>query len=422
MDKEVSIIFPKDRKLAGSLIIPGSKSISNRFLILNFLSGNKYASTNLSTAEDTKLLLKNLEIIEQFHGRGAELYCHHGGAPFRFLLSLLSVIPGEWKLDGSERLRERPHADLLRALRALGAKISGVNGTDVPPFIIKGNPAISGGTITLNASVSSQIISSLLLIGPLLKKGLVLHTYGIRASESYIDMTIKMMKDFGIEVIKQGGAYIVNKGNYFFDGNEYNIESDWSSASYIFEWLALSDEGQIKMEYFIHNSIQPDSVITEIFKKFGIVSKFEKDGTLFIKKIKNFLLPEFFEYDFTLCPDIAQTVAVTCFVLRVPFYLTGLHTLNSKECERLNMLGKLFKEINGQCEFNNDSILIKTYGSNLCIPDKINTYLDHRMAMSLSGLAFLKKGLIIENANVTAKSYPSFWIDLSRLGVKIQES
>lgn len=389
-------------------------------MILNYLAGNAAFPLNLSDAEDTLLLKKNLEIIEQNRGTGAELYCHHGGAPFRFLMSLLSIIPGEWILDGSERLRERPHGELLRALRELGAEISGNNGTDVPPFKIKGNPLLSGGEVRLNASVSSQMISSLLLIAPLLKKGLVIHTEGNKVSESYIDMTIKMMNEFGVVVGKEGKMLMVKEGKYFFYKKNYRIESDWSSASYIYEWLALSNEGQVDLEYFIHNSIQPDSVVSEIFKAFGVESVFNSDGELMISKSKNVSLPEYFEFDFTLCPDIAQTVAVTCFVLKIPFLLKGLDTLNKKECERLNIIGALFREINGECVFNNHSMSIKNYSNNLFFPNKINTFHDHRMAMALSGMAALKNGLMMDEANVVKKSYPNFWHDLHRLGIEIQ--
>jgi 3-phosphoshikimate 1-carboxyvinyltransferase len=418
--KEIRIIFPKHRKLSGLLTLPGSKSISNRFLILNYLAGNAVLPLNLSDAEDTLLLKKNLEIIEQRRGKGAELYCHHGGAPFRFLMSLLSIIPGEWTLDGSKRLRERPHGELLRALRGLGVEISGNSGTDFPPFKIKGNPFLSGGEVRLNASVSSQVISSLLLIGPLLKNGLVIYAEGNKVSESYIDMTIRMMEAFGVEVNKEGEMLRIEEGKYFFNEKDYCIESDWSSASYIYEWLAFCCEGVVELEYFINESIQPDSVTADIFKIFGVESHFKADGKLIIRKCKNPSLPEYFEFDFTRCPDIAQTVAVTCFVLKIPFQLKGLDTLNKKECERLNILGNLFKEINGECAFNDHSISIKNYRKDLLFPEKIKTYQDHRMAMALSGLAVLNNGLIMDDSNVVMKSYPNFWNDLGRLGIEIQ--
>jgi 3-phosphoshikimate 1-carboxyvinyltransferase len=418
--KKIKIIFPKGRNLNGHLTIPGSKSISNRFLILNYLAGNATLPLNLSDAEDTLLLKKNLEIIEQNRGIGSELYCHHGGAPFRFLMSLLSIIPGEWTLDGSERLRERPHGELLNALRRIGAEISGNDGTDFPPFKIKGNPLLSGGEIKLNASVSSQIISSLLIIAPLLKNGLVIHTEGNKVSESYIDMTIKMMKEFGVEVEKVGKTFRVEEGKYFFNKKNYRIESDWPSASYIYEWLAFSDMGHVELEYFINNSIQPDSITSEIFKAFGVKSVFKSEGKLIISKNENASLPTYFEFDFTRCPDIAQTVALTCFVLKIPFHLKGLDTLNKKECERLNILGALFREINGECVFDDHSMSIKKYSYNQFIPDIIGTYHDHRMAMALSGLAVLKNGLIMDDANVVKKSYPNFWQDLHRLGIEIQ--
>jgi 3-phosphoshikimate 1-carboxyvinyltransferase len=420
VDKKIRIIFSNYRKLTGLLTIPGSKSISNRFLILNYLAGNAALPLNLSDAEDTQLLKKNLKIMEQNRGKGAELYCHHGGAPFRFLMSLLSIIPGEWILDGSVRLRERPHGELLRALRELGAEISGNNGTDAPPFKIKGNSLLSGGEIKLNASVSSQIISSLLLIAPLIKNGLVIHTEGNKVSDSYIDMTIKMMKEFGVAVEKDVKMLRVQEGKYFFKEKNYCIESDWSSVSYIYEWLAFSDEGHVELEYFINNSIQPDSITKEIFKAFGVKSVFSSDGKLIISKSKKASLPECFEFDFTRCPDIAQTVAVTCFVLKIPFLLKGLDTLNKKECERLNILGALFREMNGDCIFNEHSISVKKFSRNLFFPEIIKTYYDHRMAMALSGLAVLKNGLIMDDANVVKKSYPNFWHDLQRLGIEIQ--
>ncbi|MCX8081744.1 MAG: 3-phosphoshikimate 1-carboxyvinyltransferase, partial [Bacteroidia bacterium] len=214
MDKHVEVSFPSDKKIFGDIQIPGSKSISNRYLILKHFSGQNISFDNLSSSEDTVLLIKNLKAVSENLHKGATLYCHHAGTTFRFLLSLLCITPGEWILDGSERLRQRPHGALVDALNSLGAHIKSLHEDYRPPYLIEGNDNLKGGVIEARSDISSQVISSLLLVGPCLKGGLKIKTTGEKVSGGYIELTVQCMKKFGVEVIEHESCLIIPEQKY----------------------------------------------------------------------------------------------------------------------------------------------------------------------------------------------------------------
>ena len=398
--------FLKGTKLKeAKIFIPGSKSESNRLLILSSLYKN-LSLENLSNSDDTNFLLKALG------KKNKTIDIGHAGTAMRFLTSLIALqTTREIELKGSDRMHNRPLKILVESLKKIGASIQYLEKDGFPPLLIKPSKLI-GKKITIDSSVSSQYISSLLLIAPKIQGGLEIELLGKETSLPYINMTIVLLKKIGVKIQSEKNTLKV------YDLNDIrplkiSIESDWSSASYYYSVVAMADIGySIMLSTFNKDSIQGDKIASEIYKSFGVETKFT-EKYIILKKVGNNISE--ISLDLSPNPDLAQTICVTCLGLKMKCTLTGLHTLKIKETDRLIALKNELSKFNLNVNITSDSISFDNKSSLKSIIE-INTYDDHRMAMSFACLA-VKTDIIICNPSVVSKSYNSFWLDFEKIGI-----
>ena len=403
--------------LQSSIKITGSKSETNRLLLLQALYPNLVLE-NTSNSDDSEVMLEALTNSYHTSSISKTIDVHHAGTAMRFLTAFFAIQEGkEVVLTGSNRMKERPIKILVEALNLLGAEISYEEKEGFPPIRIKGKK-LSENHVSLPANVSSQYISALLLIAPKLENGLELTLEGEVTSVPYIKMTLALLNEIGVKT-----SFIDNsiKIEYLSQippsGVRVLIESDWSSASYWYSIIALSEIGtQIILSSYKQNSLQGDSALVEIYKDFGVETIF-KDYQLFLHKVEN-VKPETLNLKLNNCPDIAQTIAVTCFGLGIACELSGLHTLKIKETDRLEALKTELSKLGAAISVTKDSLHLEA-SSEIIENVSIATYQDHRMAMAFAPLA-LKTSITIENAEVVSKSYPAFWDDLKAVGFKME--
>jgi len=390
------------------ILLPASKSISNRALIINALSGSRSEIRNLSNCDDTKVMLRALKLDQSIIDVGA------AGTAMRFLTAYLAMTEGEWTLTGSERMKQRPVRLLVEALNDLGAEIEYLEKSGFPPLSIKGKK-LTGGTIHFDGSVSSQYISALMMTAPYMNEGLNIILEGEIISLPYILMTKNMMKEFGVEV-----NFLTNRieiAPQFYKPVDFTVESDWSAASYWFEILSIAGEGEIFLKGLHQNSYQGDSKVAELFENLGVAVQYFSDGVLLTPNRKKI---DFFNYDFINQPDLAQTFAVTCCLKNIPFHLKGLKSLKIKETDRISALktelakfGFLLTEpAEGELSWSGekkDACHFEETGE-----ISIKTYDDHRMAMAFAPAALLFP-IAIEHPEVVSKSYPTFWEDVEKI-------
>ncbi|WGH26692.1 MAG: 3-phosphoshikimate 1-carboxyvinyltransferase [Candidatus Shikimatogenerans bostrichidophilus] len=394
--------------------ISGSKSESNRLLIIKKLF-NKLELINLSNSNDTKIMINSLKKEKK-----NKINIKDAGTVMRFLISYFTITIKNKKkkiLTGSKRMKNRPIFYLVESLKEIGAKIKYLKKKGYPPIKIIGNK-IKKNKIYIKSNISSQYITSLILIAPKLNNGLKIYLSKKKISFSYIKMTINILKKLNFKIKYKKNIIIINNKKEI-KKKKYYIESDWSSASYFYSIITLINYKNIKLilKYFKKKSLQGDSIIVKIYKKyFGIKTKFFKKKIL-IYKNKKFKYPKFLKLNLKSTPDIAQTIILTCSALKIKCLLTGLQTLKIKETDRLKALKKELKKNGTITKINNKSIKIIKF---IEIKQKkkiiIETYKDHRMAMAFSVLAIKNKNLIIKNPNTVNKSYPNFWKDLKELG------
>lgn len=417
------------QSLNKTIQLTSSKSESNRALIIQALSDEPIEILNLSDSEDTKtlhsLLNSNSNILDVYHA----------GTAMRFLTAYCCLQKGEKTLTGSDRMKQRPIKILVNALRELGAKIEYLENDGFPPLKITGAP-LKGGKLVVDGSISSQYISALLMIAPKLKDGLQFVFKEELTSKPYVDMTIKMMQHFGVDVKWSDETIVVSEGNYSplekgaggIDSISLNpgqthskspkeifkIEADWSAASYWYSMVALAKDATIKLYGLKPESLQGDSVVVDIYKNFGVNTEFIENGVC-LTKSTNFQLSTFnFELNFSDCPDIAQTVAVTCAALNVKAKLTGLKTLRIKETDRIAALQTELNSLGFNVEVDKDDLIINPIDKINILNSLVKTYDDHRMAMAFAPLALIAP-ITIENPEVVKKSYPTFWEDLESI-------
>lgn len=385
--------------------ISGSKSISNRLLILESLFSNIQIG-NLSNSQDTSLLKKalseNTEIID----------IHHAGTAMRFLTSYYSIQEGKTTiLTGSKRMKERPIKNLVTALQNLGVEIEYLENEGFPPLKIKGRKIVQE-KVDVPANISSQFITSLLLIAGKLENGLEINLVGEVTSRSYIEMTLDILAKFGIQASFTGNTIKVEPFSIHQSSIiNYEVESDWSSASYFYSFAALGRK-TIHLKSFYKESTQGDSAIAKIYEEFfGIKTIFhENEHKITLQPDPDFVFPERIVLDMNNCPDIAQTLCVTAASLKIPFEISGLGTLRVKETDRLLALHQELKKLGTETEFTDltiNSISFSEPEDNI----SIKTYQDHRMAMAFAPFCLIKE-LHIEDEDVVEKSYPMFWEDL----------
>ncbi len=394
-----------------SLQLPASKSISNRALILHALSKGSIKPSNLSDCDDTRVMVKALEEESECIDIMA------AGTAMRFLTAYLSVTPGTRVITGTERMRQRPIRVLVDALRSLGAQIEYIENEGYPPLRITGSQ-LKGDAVSLAGNVSSQYISALLMIGPILHGGLTLHLTGKIISRPYINLTLQLMQEFGAEASWTAEDTItVHPGAY--KDVPFTVESDWSAASYWYQMVALNTEAKVELTGLFRNSYQGDSRCAELFTRLGVQTEFTDNGVVLTKTAN---VVSRLDEDFVDIPDLAQTFVVTCVLLGIKFRFTGLQSLKIKETDRINALITELRKIGYVLRAEQDSILIGD--GERCKPEAspvIATYEDHRMAMAFAPAAFLLPALQIADPQVVSKSYPGYWDDLEDAGFTIQK-
>lgn len=401
------LIAPSSIK--ATIQLPASKSISNRALIINALGKGTYPPVNLSDCDDTCVMIKALTEGEE------TIDIMAAGTAMRFLTAYLSVTPGEKIITGTARMQQRPIQILVDALRELGAEIEYAGNEGFPPLSIKG-AELQGNEITLKGNVSSQYISALLMIGPVLKNGLILHLSGEIVSRPYINLTLQLMQDFGAKAAWTSPSSI-SVAPQPYQSIPFTVESDWSAASYWYQIAILSSKAEIELLGLFHNSYQGDSRGAEVFSRLGITTEFTPKG---IKLKKTGKVPPRLDEDFVDIPDLAQTFVVTCALLNIPFRFTGLQSLKIKETDRIAALRTELKKLGYIIEEENDSVLM--WNGEWCEPEKvpvIATYEDHRMAMAFAPAVILHPNLEIADPQVVTKSYPGYWEDLKKGGFQI---
>ena len=406
-------------RLSATIELPASKSISNRALIIYALSRGHMLPENLSDCDDTEV------IIEALRHMPDTIDIKAAGTAMRFMTAFLSVMNGQTHtLTGTDRMKHRPIGVLVDAMRRLGAHIEYAGEEGFPPLRITGKTLL-GGHLDIPGNVSSQYISALLMIGPVLRNGLTLHLTDEIISRPYIDLTLHIMHEFGAEA-EWTDIDTVSVKPKPYTSRDYLIENDWSAASYWYEMLLLSgdENAEIRLTGLTDGSRQGDSMARYIFSLLGVKTTFEEKGegvptTITIRR-NRMHVPKL-EYDFVNAPDLAQTFVVVCAAMNIPFRFTGLQTLKIKETDRIEALKREMHKLGYLVRSENDSVLY--WDGDRCETEAdavIDTYEDHRMALAFAPLA-CKGGIAIRNPQVVTKSYPHFWDDLRNAGFTIEE-
>ncbi len=397
---------PPSNRIIAHIEITGSKSESNRSLLLQALYPN-ITIKNPSNSDDAEVMQKGLKI------ENGVVDIHHAGTAMRFLTGYFASQEGkEVTLTGSQRMTERPVKVLVEALRHLGADIAYEKNEGYPPIRIKGKKLVKN-QVSLPADISSQYISSLLLIAPSLENGIELELIGKITSVPYIKMTLGLLSEIGIPNSFERNIIKVSPKEKVAP-TTLTVESDWSSASYYYSITALGEVGsEITLSSYKKNSLQGDSVLADLYRDFGVETSFSGNHLL-LKKTAECQLSTV-NCQLANAPDLAQTIAVTCFGLGIGCHLTGLHTLKIKETDRLEALHTELTKLGADISVTGNSLTLRP--SVVIKKDiAIETYNDHRMAMAFAPLA-LKTSIIINDAEVVSKSYPDFWKDLKKLGI-----
>ncbi|MCS6990694.1 MAG: hypothetical protein NZL95_02405 [Chitinophagales bacterium] len=391
----------------GTIWLRGSKSIANRVLLMQALAGTSAHLDNFPDAGDSVLLKKLLDHLEP------TIDARDAGTVFRFLTAYLAMQPGDHLLTGTPRMLERPIGDLVEALQALGADITYAGKKGFPPLRIRGR-RLRGGSVTVNARISSQFVSALLLIAPNMPDGLILNLRQPPISAPYIDMTIKLMHQFGVEVHQENLTFTVPHQQYHI--KDFFIEPDWSSASYLFEIAALASKADVLIPQLSLNSIQGDSAIACFMQLFGVQTEQESRG-LRIRKTHEPPTKPLLSFYLSDHPDLAPALFATAAGLSQPTDFTGLHHLMYKESNRAEAFATELRKCNITLEGDGEKISLR--GNFVAEHPCFRTYRDHRLALALAPLCLRCQTVTVDDPNVVTKSYPSFWDDLRILGFQI---
>lgn len=395
--------------IRGKVDVPFSKSESNRTLLINALSGNKSVINNISDADDTKIMSQILA------SDAAVLNAYNAGTAARFAIAYCAVMQKEVMVTGDERMQQRPVKSLIDALTLLGAHIQYSSKPGFLPVKIYSS-TLKSQTITIDASESSQHVSALMMIAPLLPSGLTINLAGAVNSAPYIYLTQKIMQHFGAAVSIEKNKIVIAATKYAH--KEYTCGGDWSAAAFWFELAALCDEAEIEVCNLDYIGLQGDEVICNVMQSFGVTVSKTGNGML-IKKIKA-VMPEYFSYDFSNCPDIALPVAAVCGAYSVQSDLYGLKNLVIKESDRVSAFQRESYKLNIKTDFCECSKLkIFNYSSIKPYSKSIKTYNDHRVAMTFAPLSVITGKVIIDNGLVVSKSFPAFWENMKRVGFLI---
>ncbi|GAB5531208.1 MAG: 3-phosphoshikimate 1-carboxyvinyltransferase [Roseivirga sp.] len=391
------------------IALSSSKSESNRALVIQALSANPIELHNLSDARDTQTMMRLLKSEEETWD------VLDAGTTMRFLCAFAAVGTQKRTLTGTKRMQQRPIKILADALKSLGAKVNYLKKEGYPPLAITPIKTQKTNKIRIKGDVSSQYISALLMIAPTLPEGLTLQLTGKIGSRPYIQMTLDLMNKFGVESNWSGSTIEIKPQPY--QSGSYTIESDWSAASYWYSFVSLSKQAKIKLLGLRSRSMQGDTAIVRIMNSLGVMSAFEDDGVILQK------IPEQKElsFDFSDCPDLAQTIAVVSAVKKIPCQMSGLESLRIKETDRIAALKKELKKFKAKLKEVEPGIWeVRSKFETTAEPIAIETYEDHRMAMAFAPLC-TQQELIINDPSVVNKSYPGYWDDLRKAGIKTNE-
>lgn len=402
-----------NRNIKANVSLPASKSISNRLLIIKHLCRDGFHIQNLSDSDDTKTLeacLQNIGHHDVFNAGDA-------GTPLRFLTALFSITPGTRILKGSERMHERPVGPLVEALKSLGAKITYLEKKGYPPLSITGKN-IRGGKISVDAGISSQFISAILLIAPILPEGIIVKLRNNIASVSYIRMTLELMKHSGIE--SEWSNNIIKIKSQSYVNKNYIVEPDWSAAAFWYVFAALAEEAEIELSGLSKDSLQGDLYAAEIFGKLGVKTTFLPNSVMLTKKC---VITDLLDIDFFETPDLLPAVLTAAAALKFPFHFSGLCNLSIKESNRVDAMLTELGKFGYRFRFvNNDELFFEDF---TVTPEKeiiCDSHNDHRIVMSLAPLALTGKTVIIKNAACISKSYPGYFKELKNAGFSVEFS
>jgi 3-phosphoshikimate 1-carboxyvinyltransferase len=398
------------KDITAEIALPASKSISNRLLIIQALAKQVIELHNLSDCDDTRVML------EAFKSTKNEINIGHAGTSMRFLTAYYAATAQKKFITGSERMKNRPMDELVNALNQLGAEIIYAEKTGFPPIVTSGK-ALNGNCLEINGGISSQFITALLLVAPILPQGLIINIKGKLISSSYVALTLGLMENFGVTAKWEGNSIQIDHQDY--KGGITTAEADWSGASYWYEIAALSDSAEIKIHGLSEISLQGDAAVSKIFERLGITTEFAGQ-TAILKKNKT--TTGYFDYDFINNPDLVQTFVVTLCFMGIPFRISGAETLRIKETDRIAALQNEMSKLGYTIQEPQPGVL--SWNGSRKEPSKeisIETYKDHRMALAFAPAALKLKNIKIEDAGVVTKSYPSFWDDLQKAGFRITE-
>ncbi len=406
---QISLTHPTG-VLRGSINLPASKSESNRALIIQALAGTAAGLHNLSEANDTKVITRLLQSAAD------ELNAEDAGTVMRFMTAYLAVTNQHKIITGTPRMQQRPIGILVDALRQLGAQIDYLSQEGYPPLQFKGIDCSRQypDALPVRGDISSQYISALLMVAPLFPQGLTLELQGRIGSRPYILMTLSLMKHFGVEGTIKGTTITIPAQAY--KANQYTIESDWSGASYWYSLVALAKEATVELKGLRQNSFQGDSIVASIMEHLGVRTTFIADEVILTKTDR----VEPFRFDFTDCPDLAQTIAVIAAVKGIAAEMTGLESLRIKETDRIAALQQELRKIGGDLADRGNGLFQVVPATRIAGNPVFKTYEDHRMAMAFAPLALITP-IGIEEPGVVRKSYPGFWQDLTQVGFTGQQ-
>lgn len=402
---------PPASVIKGEVVLPSSKSISNRVLIIRAICESDFVIENLSDADDTVTLKRLLDSGQDEFNAG------DGGTTLRFLLAYLALKGKPIKITASDSLKNRPVSPLADALRSLGADILYDEEEGRLPLTLN-QSEVKGGRVTISGDISSQFVSALMLIGPSLKGGLEIHLTGEVLSLPYILMTRSVMEYFGVQVKISDSQIMVPEGRYI--PREITIEPDWSAASYWYEMAALSDECEVLLKGLQPDSLQGDSVVWKLFEFLGVHTRFTESGAV-LTKVKGFSMPDYFSHDFSGCPDLGPAVGAATGALNITADLNNLKNFRLKESDRAVAMQRELYNFSVKTDFCGGS-RFKVYPGRGIRPwsRPVNTYNDHRIAMAFAPLSLVTGSVTVNEPNVVKKSYPGFWEDLKSVGFKVE--
>lgn len=402
-------VRPPKNLINSDIKLPVSKSVLNRYLSMQFLSNSNLSPISTNDPSDVQLMHSLLQFAN------SDLDVEDAGTVMRFGLSLCCITPGSWTLRGSERMHDRPISTLVEALRILGANIEYIEKELFPPLNIQGQE-LTGGRVEIDASVSSQFISSLLMIAPLCQNPVEIAAKGNLVSSPYIEMTCMMMERFGIDIKRDKNVFHIEPQTY----KPYELDSvlDWSAASFFYELLALSEAEELNFPGLFKTNLQGDEHVSHLFEALGILTLETDDGTKIIK-LNNILTREI-KIDFIDVPDLVQPMTCACYALGLELKLSGLYNLHLKETDRLEALRTNLEHLGAELRFEQSNAFLKSTSAEVKSIE-MKAFNDHRMAMSLAPLSVKFGELIIEDAQSVSKSFPNFWDELIKLGFEVDE-